>query len=105
GRNGSGKSTLAQVLSGREDYEVQGGTVEFLGQDLLDMDIEGRARHGLFMAFQYPVEIPGVSNAYFLRTAVNAVRREQGLPELDAIDFLKQAKEEMASVGMSEQFL
>ncbi|HLR30674.1 MAG TPA: Fe-S cluster assembly ATPase SufC [Paenalcaligenes sp.] len=105
GPNGSGKSTLAQVLSGREDYEVQDGTVKFLGQDLLDMDIEERARHGLFMAFQYPVEIPGVSNAYFLRTAVNAVRREQGLPELDAIDFLKQAKEEMASVGMSEQFL
>ncbi|HLR82559.1 MAG TPA: Fe-S cluster assembly ATPase SufC [Paenalcaligenes sp.] len=105
GPNGSGKSTLAQVLSGREDYEVQGGTVEFLGQDLLDMDIEERARRGLFMAFQYPVEIPGVSNAYFLRTALNAVRRERGLPELDAIDFLKLVKEEMASVGMSEQFL
>lgn len=105
GPNGSGKSTLAQVLSGREDYEVQDGTVEFLGQDLLDMDIEERARRGLFMAFQYPVEIPGVSNAYFLRTALNAVRRERGLPELDAIDFLKLVKEEMASVGMSEQFL
>jgi len=105
GPNGSGKSTLAQVLSGREDYEVQGGTVEFLGQDLLDMDIEERARRGLFMAFQYPVEIPGVSNAYFLRTALNAVRTERGLPELDAIDFLKLVKEEMASVGMSEQFL
>lgn len=105
GPNGSGKSTLAQVLSGREDYEVQDGTVEFLGQDLLDMDIEERARRGLFMAFQYPVEIPGVSNAYFLRTALNAVRTERGLPELDAIDFLKLVKEEMASVGMSEQFL
>jgi len=105
GPNGSGKSTLAQVLAGREDYSVSGGSVEFLGQDLLDMDIEDRARAGLFLAFQYPVEIPGVSNAYFLRTAVNAVRREQGLPELDAIDFLKLAKEEMKAVGMREEFL
>src|SRR5690625_3115740 len=81
GPNGSGKSTLAQVLAGREDYEIEGGSVEYFGKDLLDMDIEERARLGLFLAFQYPVEIPGVSNAYFLRTAVNAVRREQGLPE------------------------
>ncbi|HLS17790.1 MAG TPA: Fe-S cluster assembly ATPase SufC [Paenalcaligenes sp.] len=105
GPNGSGKSTLAQVLAGREDYEIEGGSVEYFGKDLLDMDIEERARLGLFLAFQYPVEIPGVSNAYFLRTAVNAVRREQGLPEWDAMDFLKQAKEEMKAVGMSEQFL
>src|SRR5699024_10329392 len=105
GPNGSGKSTLAQVLAGREDYSVSGGSVEFLGQDLLDMDIEDRARAGLFLAFQHPVEIPGVSNAYFLRTAVNAVRREQGLPELDAIDFLKVSQEEMRAVGMREEFL
>jgi|SRR5690625_313778 len=105
GPNGSGKSTLAQVLAGREDYTIEDGSVEYLGKDLLEMDTEERAREGLFLAFQYPVEIPGVSNAYFLRTAVNTVRREQGLPELDAIDFLKQAKEEMASVGMSEKFL
>lgn len=105
GPNGSGKSTLAQVLAGREDYVIEDGSVEYLGQDLLAMDIEERARKGIFLAFQYPVEIPGVSNAYFLRTAVNAVRREQGLPELDAIDFLKQAKEEMKAVEMREEFL
>ena len=97
GPNGSGKSTLSQVLAGREDYTIDSGSVDWLGQDLLDMAIEDRARSGLFLAFQYPIEIPGVSNAYFLRTAVNAIRREQGKPELDAIDFLKLVKEEMNS--------
>ncbi|MEZ2720854.1 Fe-S cluster assembly ATPase SufC [Paenalcaligenes hominis] len=105
GPNGSGKSTLSQVLAGREDYTVDSGSVEWLGQDLLDMNVEDRARSGLFLAFQYPIEIPGVSNAYFLRTAVNAVRREQGKPELDAIDFLKLVKQEMKDVGMREEFL
>lgn len=105
GPNGSGKSTLAQVLAGREDYVVDSGSVEWLGEDLLEMAIEDRARSGLFMAFQYPIEIPGVSNAYFLRTAVNAIRREQGEPELDAIDFLKIVREEMKAVGMREEFL
>lgn len=105
GPNGSGKSTLSQVLAGREDYTVDSGSVEWLGQDLLEMAVEDRARSGLFLAFQYPIEIPGVSNAYFLRTAVNAIRREQGKPELDAIDFLKVVKEEMAAVGMREEFL
>lgn len=105
GPNGSGKSTLAQVLAGREDYKIEEGTVEYLGHNLLEMDVEDRAREGLFLAFQYPVEIPGVSNAYFLRTAVNTVRREQGLSELDAIDFLKQAKEEIEAIGLREEFL
>lgn len=105
GPNGSGKSTLSQVLAGREDYTVEGGSVDWLGQDLLEMKIEDRARSGLFLAFQYPIEIPGVSNAYFLRASVNAVRRHQGLPELDAMDFLKRVKEEMKIVGMREEFL
>ncbi len=105
GPNGSGKSTLAQVLAGREDYRIDSGSVEWLGQDLLEMPIEERARSGIFLAFQYPIEIPGVSNAYFLRAAVNAVRRHQGLDELDAMDFLKRVKEEMKAVGMREEFL
>src|SRR5437588_8026003 len=88
GPNGSGKSTLAQVLAGRETYEVTQGTVTYLGKDLLDMDPEERAREGLFLAFQYPVEIPGVSNVYFLRAAVNAIRKHRGQEELDAMDFL-----------------
>src|SRR5690554_6684661 len=105
GPNGSGKSTLAQVLAGRDDYRVDSGEIEWLGQDLLEMPIEERARSGIFLAFQYPIEIPGVSNAYFLRAAVNAVRRHQGLDELDAMDFLKRVKEEMKAVGMREEFL
>jgi Fe-S cluster assembly ATP-binding protein len=105
GPNGSGKSTLAQVLAGREDYVVESGSVDWMGQDLLSMPIEERARAGLFLAFQYPIEIPGVSNAYFLRTAVNAARRHQGLPELDAMDFIKRVKAEMKTVGMKEEFL
>jgi len=105
GPNGSGKSTLSQVLAGREDYTIEKGAVEYLGQDLLAMSIEDRARSGLFLAFQYPIEIPGVSNAYFLRAAVNAGRRHRGLPELDAMDFLKRVKAEMNAVGMREEFL
>lgn len=105
GPNGAGKSTLSQVLAGRENYHVDSGTVLWQGQDLLAMPIEERARSGLFMAFQYPIEIPGVSNAYFLKAAVNAVRQHQGQPELDAMDFLKRVKSEMKAVGMKEEFL
>ncbi|MBX3679814.1 Fe-S cluster assembly ATPase SufC [Cognatazoarcus halotolerans] len=105
GPNGSGKSTLSQVLAGREAYSVDGGSVTWDGQDLLAMPIEERARAGLFLAFQYPVEIPGVSNAYFLKAAVNAVRKHRGLPEFDAMDFLTRVKAEMKAVGMKEEFL
>lgn len=102
GPNGSGKSTLASVLAGREDYDVQGGTVEFLGQDLLEMSPEDRARAGLFLAFQYPVEIPGVSNANFLKTAVNEVRKGRGLEPLDSKEFLKLMNEKMKLVEMDK---
>jgi len=105
GPNGSGKSTLAQVLAGRDSFQVDGGTVTYDGEDLLTQPAEVRARAGVFLAFQYPVEIPGVSNAYFLKAAVNAVRRHRGLPELDAMDFLKRVKSEMKAVGMKEEFL
>lgn len=105
GPNGSGKSTLSQVLAGREDYVVKSGSVTWQGQNLLEMPIEERARSGLFLAFQYPIEIPGVSNAYFLRASVNAARRHQGLPELDAMDFIKRVKQEMKAVGMRDEFL
>ena len=89
GPNGSGKSTLARVLSGHPGYEVTEGQVLYNGQDLLDMDPDERARAGVFMAFQYPVEIPGVNNAYFLKAALNAKRKQAGLDELDAMDFMK----------------
>ncbi|WP_323017360.1 Fe-S cluster assembly ATPase SufC [Castellaniella sp.] len=105
GPNGAGKSTLSQVLTGRDDYKVTGGTVEFDGQDLLALPVEERARAGIFLAFQYPIEIPGVSNAYFLRAAVNAGRRHRGESELDAMDFVKRAKAEMKLVGMRDEFL
>jgi len=105
GPNGSGKSTLSQVLAGRDSYTVDGGTVTYRGQDLLQMSIEDRARSGIFLAFQYPVEIPGVSNAYFLKAAVNGVRKHRGLPELDAMDFLAKVKAEMKAVEMKEEFL
>src|SRR5438093_8384375 len=95
GPNGSGKSTLAQVLAGRDAFEVTEGEVLYEGKNLLEMDPEERAREGVFMAFQYPVEIPGVSNMYFLRAAVNAVRKHRGQEELDAMDFLKLVKEKM----------
>src|SRR5687767_14357387 len=93
GRNGSGKSTLAQVLAGREAYEVTEGTVSFKGRDLLSLSAEERAREGVFLAFQYPVEIPGVSTSYFLKAAVNAVRKHRGEPELEAKEFLDLVKD------------
>jgi len=105
GPNGSGKSTLAQVLAGREDYEITEGTVRYKGQDLLDMDPEIRAREGLFLAFQYPVEIPGVSNTYFLKAALNAKRKHLGQPEIDAFDFLKLVRQKIQLVGMDESLL
>lgn len=105
GPNGSGKSTLANVLAGREGYEVVAGEVRFKGRNLLDMPPEERAREGVFLAFQYPVEIPGVSNVYLLKAAVNAVRKHRGLPEYDAMDFLTMVKERMKLVRMDEQFL
>ena len=105
GPNGSGKSTLAQVLAGRDVYEVTGGEVLFEGHNLLDMKPEERATAGIFMAFQYPVEIPGVSNMYFLRTALNNVRKQRGLEELDAMDFLDLVKQEMSALDMPEGLL
>jgi Fe-S cluster assembly ATP-binding protein len=105
GPNGAGKSTLSQVLAGREDYKVTGGSVTFNDQDLLALPPEIRAREGIFLAFQYPVEIPGVANIYLLKAAVNAQRKHRGLPELDAIDFLKLVKEKMKVVEMDKDFL
>ena len=105
GPNGSGKSTLANVLAGRDDYEVTEGSIEFMGEDLMEMEPEERAWAGIFLAFQYPVEIPGVSNIYLLKAGLNAVRKNQGLPELDAMDFLKLAKEKLKTVEMKEEFL
>src|SRR3954471_18030857 len=105
GPNGSGKSTLARVLAGQEAYEVTAGQVLFDGQDLLDMDPEVRAREGVFMAFQYPVEIPGVSNSYFLKAALNAVRKHRGLPEMDALEFLTLVRQKMKLVQMEETLL
>ena len=105
GPNGSGKSTLAQVIAGHEDYEVTAGTVSYNGQDLLQLKPEERAREGIFLGFQYPVEIPGVNNAYLLKAAVNAKRKHQGLDEVDAFEFLKLAREKMATLGMNPKFL
>jgi Fe-S cluster assembly ATP-binding protein len=105
GPNGSGKSTLASVLAGREGYEVTAGQVEYLGHDLLGMEPEERARAGVFLAFQYPVEIPGVNNAYLLKAALNAVRRHRGLGELDAFEFLALVREKMKLMQMDESFL
>jgi Fe-S cluster assembly ATP-binding protein len=105
GPNGSGKSTLAQVLAGREDYEVSGGSVKFLGRDLLALTPEERARAGLFLGFQYPVEIAGVNNAYLLKAAVNAIRKERGEPELDAYEFLALVRSKMAVMQMDEALL
>lgn len=105
GPNGSGKSTLSYVLAGREGYEVTGGSATFEGHDLLAMEPEERAAAGLFLAFQYPVELPGVGNANFLRTALNAVRRSKGEPELDAMQFLKVARERMRALSMPEDML
>jgi len=105
GPNGSGKSTLAHVLAGRPGYAVTAGSVSYLGQDLLAMAPEVRAREGVFLAFQYPVEIPGVSNLYFLRAAVNAIRKHRGEPEVDAFDFLALAKERAKLVELDEDLM
>lgn len=105
GPNGSGKSTLAQLLAGREGYQVTAGEVRYLDQDLLAMPPEQRARAGVFLAFQYPVEIPGVSNALFLKTALNSIRKHRGLPELDAIDFLNFLRDKMRLLGMDDKLL
>jgi Fe-S cluster assembly ATP-binding protein len=105
GPNGSGKSTLAHVLAGREGYEVTRGAVTYLGEDLLALAPEERAARGVFLAFQYPVEIPGVTNSYFMKAATNAVRRARGEPEFDAIDFLTLVKEKMKLLEMDEKFL
>lgn len=105
GPNGAGKSTLSHVLTGRSGYEVTAGTIEFEGADLLPLKPEERARAGVFLAFQYPVEIPGVSNIYLLKAALNAIRRHRGLPEVDAMDFLQLVKTKIRSLGLDEAFL
>jgi len=105
GPNGSGKSTLAQVIAGHDDYAVTGGSVTYKGSDLLQLEPEERAREGIFLGFQYPVEIPGVNNAYLLKAAVNAKRKHRGLDEVDAFEFLKLAREKMAILGMDQKFL
>jgi len=105
GPNGSGKSTLAQVIAGHADYDVTGGSVAYNGSDLLELEPEERAREGIFLGFQYPVEIPGVNNAYLLKASMNAKRKHQGLEEIDAFEFLKLAKEKMALLGMDPRFL
>ena len=105
GPNGSGKSTLANVLAGRPGYEAVGGTVTYAGKDLLVMKPENRAREGVFLAFQYPVEIPGVGNAYFLKSALNAIRRYHNQPELDAMEFMDLVKDKMKLLDLDEAFL
>lgn len=105
GPNGSGKSTLASVLAGREDYEVTGGSIDFNGEDLLELAPEERAREGVFLAFQYPVEIPGVTTTNFLKTAVNQVREHRGLGKLDAVSFLKEMKQKMQLVEIDQSLL
>ena len=105
GLNGSGKSTLAAILAGREGYEVTAGTVKYLGQDLLDLDPEERARAGLFLAFQYPVEIPGVNSTYFLKAALNEIRKSKGQSELDAIEFLNLVKDKIKLLDLNEDLL
>ena len=105
GPNGSGKSTLAQAIAGHEDYKVTAGTIEFDGKDIGDLEPEERAREGIFLGFQYPVEIPGVNNAYLLKAALNAKREHQGQGDIDAYDFLKLAKEKMSLLGMDPKFL
>ena len=105
GPNGSGKSTLAGVLAGRPEYEVTAGEVLYQGKNLLEMDPENRAREGIFLAFQYPVEIPGISNSYFLKTSLNEIRKHNGLEEIDAFDFLTLVKEKMKIVDLDEKLL
>ena len=105
GPNGSGKSTLAGVLAGRSEYEVTAGSVTYNGRDLLDLDPEERAREGLFLAFQYPVEIPGVNNAYFLKAALNAVRKHRGEPEIDAMGFMALIRDKMSLLDMDQALM
>ncbi|MDE1981027.1 MAG: Fe-S cluster assembly ATPase SufC [Betaproteobacteria bacterium] len=105
GPNGSGKSTLSNVLAGRENVTVTSGSIEYLGQDLLALEVEERARAGVFLAFQYPVEIPGVGNVYLLKAALNAQRKHRGLPELDAMEFLALVKDKMKLMEMNESML
>jgi Fe-S cluster assembly ATP-binding protein len=105
GPNGSGKSTLAAVLAGREGYDITAGSVTYCGQDLLDLDPEERAREGVFLAFQYPVEIPGVNSTYFLKSALNELRKHRGQPELDAIEFLKFVREKIRLLELNEDLL
>jgi Fe-S cluster assembly ATP-binding protein len=105
GPNGSGKSTLGHVLAGRPGYNVTAGTVEFLGQDIFELDTEERARLGLFLAFQYPVEIPGVSNMEFLKAAVDAMREQRGMDPIDAVSFMKSARETCKAVDLDQNFL
>ena len=105
GPNGSGKSTLASVLAGRETYEVTAGSIDFFGKDLLELSPEERAAEGVFLAFQYPVEIPGVSTTNFLKTAVNEIRKYKGLEPMDAVQFLKMFKKKMAYVKMDQSLL
>jgi Fe-S cluster assembly ATP-binding protein len=105
GPNGSGKSTLARALSGHPEYEVTGGSVSFEGRDLLDMDPDERAREGVFMAFQYPVEIAGVNNAYFLKAALNAKRKHPGEPELDAVEFMQLIREKSKALDIDQSML
>src|SRR5262245_21362679 len=105
GPNGSGKSTLAGVLAGRDAFEVTEGDVLFEGKNLLDMDTEERAREGIFLAFQYPVEIPGLSNTYFLRAAINAIRKARGQEELDAVEFLQLVKEKLKVLHIAEELM
>lgn len=105
GPNGSGKSTLASVLAGRSEYEISDGSVTFNGKDLFELEIEERAREGLFLAFQYPQEIPGVNNVYLLKAAVNAIRKHRGLDEYDAYDFLSLVREKVKFMEMDEKFL
>jgi len=105
GPNGSGKSTLAQVLAGREDYEITAGEITLQGVDLMEMDPEERAREGIFLAFQYPVEIPGVNNTYFLRAALNAIRKHKGQDEIDTMDFLKLVREKAKLLKMDDSLI
>ena len=105
GPNGSGKSTLAQVLAGHPSYQVTAGTVRYQGKDLLELDPEERAREGVFLAFQYPVAIRGITNSYFLRSALNAVRKHRGLSELDPLDFLQVLEEKLQTIGWDQSFM
>ena len=105
GPNGSGKSTLAQVIAGHEDYEVEKGSVEYLGKDLLELDVDERACEGIFLAFQYPVELPGVNNTYFLKSALNAQRKHRGEDEIDAMDFMDIISDKIKLLNLKESLL